>query len=427
MHITRQSTSDTSVKLSITAEENELTTVKDLVVKSLGSKVRIQGFRPGKAPAHLLERSLDQATLHTQFLERCVNDLYVQAAQHEKLRPVNPPEIAITKFVPFSALEFTADVTVVGEIKLPDYKKIKVAKAKANVTEKDVKEVLTTLRQRAATRETVKRSAKKNDQVTIDFKGADAKTKQPIDGAEGTAYPIILGSDTFIPGFEDELIGMKTDESKDFPLTFPKDYSVANLQSKKVIFTVKVSKVEKLIEPPLDDAFAATVGPFTNLDELTSDIKKQLKAEREQQDQNDFNNQLLQKITDEAVVPIPKELIDNEIDSIEEEERRNIIYRGQTWQEHLEQEGLTADEHREKNRDAAALRVKAGLVLAEIANVEAIEVSLEEITYQIELLRGRYTDPKMISELDTTEARQSVANRILSEKTFLRLAETCTA
>ncbi|MGC1176738.1 MAG: trigger factor [Candidatus Saccharimonadales bacterium] len=418
MQIQRDQIEPTKVKLTITAEQALLDTVKQAVLKRLSQNVKVQGFRSGKAPAHLIEKQLDQQLLQSEFLDAAVNQLYTEAVRQEKLRVVTQPTVSITKFVPFSTLEFTAEFEVVGDIKLADYKKIKLARKPVEVSAKDVDEVLENLRGRAAQKEVVTRAAKSGDEVTIDFKGVDAKTKEPIAGADGKDYALPLGSKTFIPGFEDELIGIKTGEERSFTLTFPKDYGAKELQSRKVNFTVTATKVQELKPPKLDDTFAATVGPFTSLSELKSDIKKQVTAERQREAQAAYDNELLEKIAAGSTVAIPKALVDEEVDRVEESEKRDVTYRGQTWQEHLDAEGLDAEAHREKQRPAAELRVKAGLILGEAAEKEQVSVTPEEVKLRVQLLKGQYPDPAMQAELDKPENQRDIRGRLLTEKTL---------
>jgi trigger factor len=421
MQITRDQINPTTSKLTIIAELAELDTVKQHVLKQLSGSVKVSGFRAGKAPANLLEKQVDPATLQAEFLDHAINDLYVDAVQAQKLRPVGQPSISVTKFVPYTTLEFTAEVETVGTVKLADYKKIKLAPPKIEVTADEVKTVVDNLRHRAADKQPVQRAAKLGDEVTIDFKGVDAETKQPIDGAAGQDYPLVLGSQSFIPGFEDELVGLLPDGQKTFRITFPADYGAPSLQNRKVSFDVKVSQVQQLTEPKADDAFAATVGPFKTLAELKADIKKQLTAEKQQESSRRYDNELLEKIAAKSTVTIPQALVEEEIDRMEEEEKRNIVYRGQTWQEHLDEEGLTAEEHRAKQREGAELRVKAGLVLGEIAEQEQITVTPEELEIRIQLLKGQYTDAAMHAELDKPENRRDVMSRMLTEKTLDKL------
>ncbi|HTB49071.1 MAG TPA: trigger factor, partial [Verrucomicrobiae bacterium] len=346
MQVKKEQLSPTKLKLNITADQQILDAVKQQILSPLSKNVKVPGFRSGKAPAHLVEKQLDQTALQTQFLDEAVNQLYAEATRQAKVRVVSQPQITLSKFVPFTTLEFTAEVEVIGDVKLPDYKAIKLAPKKASITAKDVDGVLDNLRQRAATKQPVKRVAKEGDEVTIDFAGTDAKTKEPIQGGDGKDYPLVLGSKTFIPGFEDELVGVKAGGKKMFSLTFPKDYGTKALQGRKVAFAVTATKVAELTKPKLDDTFATTVGSFKTLAELKSDIKKQLTAERQQEAQRDYDEALLTKIAAKSTVAIPSALLEEEIDRLEEEEKRNVVYRGQTWQEHLDQEGLTAEAHR---------------------------------------------------------------------------------
>jgi len=421
MHITREQVNDTKVKLTITADQAILDSVRQTTLKRLSRDVKVPGFREGKAPTHLVEKQIDQSIFQTEFLETAVNQLYVEAAQEEKLRPVSQPDISITKFVPFTALEFTAEVESVGKIKLPDYKTMKLELKKTSVTAKDVDEVLDNLLSRGGQKKEVTRAAKDGDEVLIDFFGTDAKNKEPISGADGKDYPLVLGSKSFIPGFEDELIGLKPDTKKDFEITFPEDYGAKALQSKKVNFAVTVKTVSEIVKPKLDDKFAGTLGPFKTVAELKADVKKQLQVERDNETERAYDNELLEKIAAKTTVAIPEAMVEDEIDRMEEEEKRNVAYRGQTWQEHLDEEGLTAEAHREKQREGAKLRVKAGLVLAEVADQENIIVTPDELNIRIDLLKGQYSDPGMQAELDKPENRRDIMSRMLTEKTLDKL------
>jgi trigger factor len=421
MQVTRSQPTPGTIKLKVVADKATLDATKEAALARLSANVKVPGFRPGKAPANLVEKHLDQAALQSEFLDQAINKLYVEAVSQEKLRPVAQPKIAVSKFVPFTTLEFTAEVEAVGDIKLPNYKLIKLEAKKPVVAAKDVTGVLENLRQRGATKEEVKRPAKSGDEVVIDFKGTDAKTNQPIDGADGSEYPLTLGSNSFIPGFEEQLIGVKAGGKKTFNLTFPKDYGAKTLQNRQVTFAVTVNKVNQLNAAKLDDAFAATIGPFKTLAELKADIKKQLTAEKQREADRAFDNELLEKIAAKTTVAIPKALVEEEIDRMEEEEKRNVVYRGQTWQEHLDSEGLTAEAHREKQRQGAELRVKAGLTLGAIADKENITVTPEELEIRVQLLKGQYQDPAMQAELDKPEGRRDIHSRIMTEKTLEKL------
>ena len=427
MQIKRENPTPTSVKLTVSANATFLHETKERVLKRLGTRMKVAGFRAGKAPLNIVERNADPALLQSEFLEAAVNQLYGDAATQEKLRPVSVPQVEIIKFVPFTTLEFRADVDVVGDVKLPDYTKMKLAKQPVKITDADIDDVIETLRARAATKTEVKRAAKDGDEVTIDFAGHDAETKEPINGADGKGYPLVLGSDTFIPGFETHLVGLKAGEQKTFTLEFPKDYSVAALRSRKVTFDVSVAAVRELAKPAVNDEFATTVGPFKSLTALKDDIRSQLLNEKEYENDRNYESELLKKIADEAKVAIPDLLIDEEMTRLEQQVRQNLAYRAQTWQEHLAALGKTEEAYRAELRKDAAERVKAGLVLSEIADKENVQITKAELDLRLQLLKGQYHDAAMQAELDKPDNQRTIISNMLSEKTLARLTELATA
>ena len=427
MQVTVTHINDTRVKLTIVGSNSEFAAVKQGVLARAATNQKIQGFREGKAPLALVEKQIDPNVLQTEFLDEIVNRLYGAAINQENLRPVEQPNVTIKKFVPFTALEFEAEFEAVGKITVGDYKKLKLAKPMVKVVAKDIDDVLENLRTRIADKKEVTRASKDGDQVLIDFKGADAKTKEPINGADGEDYPLVIGSNSFIPGFEPNLIGLKAGETKSFTITFPKDYGVAALQNRKVEFTVDIKKVEAFTLPKVDDTFAAKVGPFKTVDELKADIKKQVLSERQAEADRAFENELITEITNKSKVIIPKVLVEEQLDQMEQQERQNLTYRGQTWQEHLKEEGITEAQHREKNRAQAETRVKAGLVLSEIAEAEKITITPEDLEVRMQLLKGQYKDPTMQAELDKPETRRDILSRMITEKTLEKLATYVTA
>jgi len=427
MQVSRKDPSETSVQLTLTADAKLLDAAKQEALKHVAKNLKLQGFREGKAPTSLVEKSADPATLQSEFLDIAMNRMYGAALDEEKLRPVAQPKVTVKKFVPFTELELDVEVEVIGKIKLADYKKVKVEKPAVKITAKEVDEVLESLRTREAEKKDVKRAAKDGDEITIDFKGTDSKTGEDIQGADGKAYPLILGSNTFIPGFEPELIGLKAGDEKTFDITFPQDYGVAALQGRAVTFAIKVIAVKEVVSANLDDEFAAKVGPFKTVAELKEDVKKQLQTEKEYQADREFVDKILTTLGEKSTVAIPAVLIDEQLERMEAEERQNIMYRGQTWQEHLDAEGVTADEHRERLRPDAELRVKAGLVLAEIAEAEKINVTPEELEIRMQLMKGQYPDPQMQAELDKPENRRDIVSRMMSEKTIDKLKEYAAA
>lgn len=422
MQVTKSTKDPTKATLSISATAIDLEPIKKHVLGHFVKTVKVPGFRAGKAPAAMVEKHVSQQAMIDEFLEHAINDLYSKALEEQKLRPANQPKVQLKKFVPYTNLEFEVEVEMIGEIKLPDYKKVKLEKKPATVTAKDVDDVIKNLAQRAAERKEVSSAAKNGDEVLIDFFGRDDKD-QPVSGADGKDYPLVLGSNAFIPGFEGHLVGIKAGEVKEFTITFPADYGVKALQRKKITFTVTAKSVSEIVEPKIDDGFAAKVGPFKTVAELKTDIKKQLNNERRMQAERDYENELIKKIADGSSVQIPESMIVQQNLSMEEEEKRNLAYRGQTWQEHLKEEGVTEEQHRERHRPEAEQRVKAGLVLSEISEIEKIEVTPEELEIRLQILKGQYQDPKMLEELNDPDNRRNIAARLLTEKTVAKLVE----
>ncbi len=422
MQVNRTNKSPTNVSLLISADETDLAPIKNHVLGHFASKVKVPGFREGTAPAALVEKHVDQRALSDEFVEHALNQLYSRAIDQEKLRPAGKPQVKLKKFVPFTDLEFEAKMEIIGPIKLPDYKRIKLAKKPVEITAADINGVIKSLQQRFAKRKQVERPAKDGDEVVIDFsgKGSDG---QPVAGAEGKDYPLLFGGGNFIPGFEKNLIDAKIGDKKQFTITFPKDYGVVALQNKPVTFRVGIKKVSEVIEPKVDDAFAAKAGPVKTVSELKADIKKQLQTEKQNMADRQYENELVKKIVDESEVDVPSGLVDEQTAQAEENEKRDLLARGQTWQEHLAAEGINEEQHRERQRPDAQFRVKASLVLSEVAEKENIFVTPEELEVRIQILKGQYQDPQMQAELDKPENQRGIAAQLMTEKTVARLVE----
>ena len=416
----------TNITLSITADAENLKKIKENTVKQFNTtSLKIPGFRPGKAPLEVVEKNVNQQELQSAFIDAVLNFYYVQAMTKENIRVVSEPTVDLKKFVPFDTFEFTITVDVLGDVTLADYTKINKTKKTPTITEKQVNEVIESLRARVSDKKAVDRPAKDGDEAVIDFKGVDEKGKA-VQGAEGKAYPLSLGSKAFIPGFEENIVGVKIGEEKTFTIPFPKDYSVTALQSKKVTFTITLKELSELSLPKVDDEFAAKVGPFKSLADLKVDIKKQLGLEKQNEIDREFETELLREIASKSKVAIPESVIDNQVLRAEEEEKQNIVYRGQTWQEHLDAEGVTEEEHRKKNRKDAEEQVKIGIIIGAIGDKEDIKVDPEELELRIQLLKGQYPDPAMQAELDKPEGRQDIASRLRSEKIIQKITAYAT-
>ncbi|MCA9342543.1 trigger factor [Candidatus Saccharibacteria bacterium] len=426
MHITTKQNNPTKITLTIVADSKDLSVVKDAVLKELANTTKVSGFREGKAPLSVVEKNVDDQVLQSKVVDKAVNKLYVNAVRKSDIRPVGAPQVTLKKFVPYTELEFDAATEVIGKIDLPNYKSIKKKQEKPTVTADDVKKVLEDLQAKGAEKVDVKRAAKNGNQVTIDFSGKDEKGNA-ISGADGKDYPLTLGSNTFIPGFEENIVGLKAGEDKVFDISFPKDYGVKALANKKAKFTVIVKNVQELKKAKLDDEFAKKIGSFENLAALKKDIKTQLQQEKETQATRALENSIVNEIVDKSKVDLPESLIDEQLGRLKTEVKQNLVYKDQTWQEMLELEGMTEEEFdKAKLKPEAEQRVKTGLVLSEISHNEKIDVTPEEVDMRMQLLKGQYTDPAMKAELDKPETKQDIASRMITEKTLEHILSIAT-
>ncbi|MCA9346629.1 trigger factor [Candidatus Saccharibacteria bacterium] len=414
LHIDRKK--DTLAVVDVTASAEELSKIKNKVLHMLAPSVKVAGFRNGKVPIEVVEKNIKDEVLQNEFLNEAVNTLYVGAIKEERLRPVSQPKVTVKKFVPYSELEISLEIEVVGKIKLPNYKKITIKRKEVKITEDQIKEVLANLQQRTSEKKEVNREAKSGDEAIIDFKGIDKKG-EPVSGADGTDYPLVLGSGSFIPGFEDNVIGMKIGEEKSFDVTFPKDYGVKTLQNAKVNFTVTLKKLNEVVLPKLDDEFAGKIGPFETLKQLKDDIKKQLESDASARAEADFEAAMINDLADKTVVEVPESLVKEQEEMIISEIKQNASQRGMSYEDFIATSGMSEEEFMKKEVSKEALRrVKAGLMLSEIADEQAIEVEPEELEARIQVLKGQYRDPKMHEELDKPENRREINSRIRTEK-----------
>ncbi|MBA3757775.1 trigger factor [Candidatus Saccharibacteria bacterium] len=411
----------TKVTLTITAAPDELELVKKHVLGHFRKRVSVPGFRPGKAPLNLIEKNIDRKVFLDDFIEHAINDIYKKALDHENIRPVSMPNVKLKKFVPFSNLEFDAEVETLGEIILGGYKQIKLTKPKVTVSTVEINEVVENIAKRSANRSKVDRPAKTGDEVIIDFSGKDKKG--PVAGTDGKDYPLLIGSGNFIPGFEENIIGTQAGGTKEFDAIFPSDYGVESMRSREITFTVEVKKVNEVEKLKIDDLFATKIGPFKQLTDLKNDVKRQLMQEKQQKADREHESRLIEEITKQSKVQAPDSIVEQQLMEMEGEEKRNLVYRGQTWQEHLSAEGVSEQQHRDRQRPTAEDRVKAGLVLSEIAKTEHLKVTSEELEVRLQILKGQYQDPKMQAELDKPENRQDIEARLLTEKTISKLVD----
>lgn len=425
MQVNIKETSKTGRLLSISGNEEDLAKLKKHTLENLRPKVAAPGFREGKAPLGVVEKSLGSERVQAEVLEEAINHLYSETIIDKKLRPLDKPKISLKKFVPFTAIEFTAEIEVVPKVELGDYKKLKLKRQQPKVTDKDIKNVLDNLRQRTAEKAEVKRAAKMGDEAVLDFKGT--KDGKAVAGASGQDYALMLGGKTFIPGFEEELVGLKPGDKKKFKITFPKDYGHQPLAGQEVEFEVSIKAVKEIKLPKLSDKWAKTIGPFDSLEALKSDIKAQLTQQKLQEADNQLKDDIVKKLVESSQITVPQTLVEDQIEHLKQDFLNNLSYRGITIKEYLEQNNQTEQQWIDKElKPQAERRVQIGLVLSEVAEAEDLSVSDEELNLRLQLLKNQYQDEQMKAQFDSPEQRRDVASRLLTEKTLNKLVDYAT-
>lgn len=425
MHTTRKDISGTKIELVITVDAEELASVKQATLQKMKSQVKAPGFRAGKAPLSVIEKQVDPSQLQGDVLQEAVNKHYQAVIEKDNIKVLSNPEVEITKFVPFTRLEFKAKVDVMPKVKLGDYKKIKRTVSKVTVTDKEIKEVIDNLLQKSSKKQAVDRKAKNGDEVLIDFEGKDEKGEL-VAGASGKDYPLVLGSNSFIPGFEEGLIGLKKGDKKDVKLTFPKEYHAKQLAGTKITFSVDVKEVNEVVLPEPDDKFAVSLGPFETLVDLKKDIKTQLTEQKLSEEQNKVKDSIVEELVKKSSFEIPDVLITDQIAMLEHDFNQNLTYRGITLLEYLKQEGFKdADEWKAKElKPQAERRVSVGIILAEVADKEGLKVDEQEVAARISQYKTQYSS--QAAEFDNPEMQREVVSRLLTEKTVDRLFELST-
>src|SRR5664279_2300032 len=275
--------SDTKVMLTITLGADELKVAEQVALSKLAKTIKVAGFRKGKVPVSVAAKNVDPAALAEQTLDDALSKAVAEAFTSEKIQALERPSVEVKKFVPGQTLEFTAETTILPVIKLGNYKKLKIPKQQLEVAASDIDEIINRMRSGFAEKKDVDRAAKLGDETVIDFVGK--KDDVAFDGGTGSDYDLVLGSNSFIPGFEEGVVGKKAGETFDLKLKFPKDYHVADLKGADVVFTTTLKAVKEVVLPVVDDAFAksAGAGKFDTVKALKEDITRELKLQKERE------------------------------------------------------------------------------------------------------------------------------------------------
>ena len=353
------------------------------------NKFSIPGFRKGKAPLAMLEKMYGAGIFYEDAANEVIDASYPKAAEESKEEIVSTPEIKVTQIEKGKAFIYEATVALKPEVTLGEYKGVEVKKAVAVVTDEDVENELTAARKKNGRLIDVEDGAiEDGDNTIIDFTGyIDDKT---FDGGAGTDYPLVIGSHSFIEGFEDQLIGKKKGETCDVNVTFPAEYHADELAGKPAKFVVTIKEVKRNELPELNDEFASEVSDFDTLDEYKADIRKKLQEKKEQDAKVENENNVIEKVVENAQMELPQPMVDTQAREMVENYARRLQSQGLNINDYMKYTGMTPEKLMEQMRPEAEKRIKTRLVLEKVVEVENVEVSDEKLDEQINEIAASY-------------------------------------
>ncbi|MDY6304742.1 MAG: trigger factor [Oribacterium sp.] len=376
------------------------------------NRFNIPGFRKGHAPLSMIEKMFGEQVFYEDALNVVLDETYPDAAKESQLDIVSRPEIGVDQIGKGKNLIYTATVAVKPEVKLGEYKGVTVEKADTTITAEEIEKRLDREREKNARTVEVEREIKKDDIAKIDFTGyVDDKE---FEGGKGEDYDLTIGSGTFIPGFEDQLIGHKAGEEVDVNVTFPEEYGAKELAGKPALFKVTVKSVKEKQIPEADDEFASEVSEFDTLDEYKKDLEKQLKEEKEKQATTANENAVVAKVVENAEVELPEPMIESQLDNMYYDYAMRLQQQGIPMDQYLKITGLTADKIREQMKPSAEKNLKNSLVIEAVMNKENVTVSDERLEEEFKKVADQYKMKyedlmKSVSDKEKEDMRRQVA------------------
>ena len=349
--------------------------------------IQIPGFRKGKAPRKMIESLYGAHVFYEDGLEEIFPEVYEEAVVKQDIKAVGRPSLTDMDISEDGIVTITISTDVYPEVTLGDYKGLVVEKAPVEITDEQVQAELDRMAQNVASTETVERAAQMGDTANIDFEGFDNGV--PFDGGKGDNFDLKLGSGSFVPGFEEQIVGMNAGEEKDIDITFPENYH-EGLAGKAVVFHVKLNKVTETIVPAQDDEFAKDVSEFDTLEELKADIRAKAIESAEKQANSAFEQACVEKVAENTTVDMPKALIEAELDTQMERFGYQLQMSGYSMEQYAKMMGGDVTTMRNAFRPAAEKQAKINVTLEKIGEVENIAVSEDEINAELESLASQY-------------------------------------
>ncbi|AIQ54456.1 trigger factor [Paenibacillus sp. FSL R7-0331] len=368
--------------LEVEVEAERVAAALDKAFNKVVKKANVPGFRKGKVPRPIFESRFGVESLYQDAIDILLPEVYGEAVEQADIFPVDRPEVDIEQFAKGQAFIFKAKVTVKPEVKLGQYKGLEVPAQKAEVTEDELNAELTRLQERHAELVVVEEDAAVNgDIAVIDFDGSVDGV--PFEGGSAERHSLELGSNSFIPGFEEQVVGMATGDFKDVEVTFPESYHAENLAGKAAVFKVKLHEIKRKQLPELDDEFAKDVSEFDTLEEYKADLKAQLESRKQEELKGTRENAVVDAAAANAEVEIPEAMIKSEVANMVRDFDNRLRQQGMNMDMFLSFSGQTRDDLEGQMKGDAEKRVRNNLVLEVIAKEENIEVSEEEVTQEL--------------------------------------------
>ena len=370
--------------IEVGAEEFEAA-INKVYLKQRG-RINVPGFRKGHAPRKIIEAMYGAGVFQEDAINEVYPTAYAEALEKKKIDAVAYPDIEVME-VGKDGFTFKAIVTVRPEVKLGEYKGLTAPKADVVISDADIENELKPFVERATRLVSVERKAKKGDTVVIDFEGF--KDGVPFEGGKGEGHSLELGSNSFVPGFEEQLVGVKAGDEKDLDITFPEDYH-ADLAGKAVVFKVKVLEIKEKQAPKLDDEFAKDVSEFETLADFKNDLSGKLKERREADAQREFESALLEQVVENMTVEVPDAMVDYRADQMVQDYANRISSQGIPFEQYLQMMGMTPAQMKEQAKDGALRQVQVDLALGAVAEAEKISISAKEKTEEYQRLADQY-------------------------------------
>ena len=383
MATTFEKLSSNKVKLGFVVESDKFDEGIRKAYQRNVKKFNIPGFRRGKAPMKIIENYYGPGVFYEDAFDIIFPDIYRAALEEHDVKPVDRPELEVEQIEKGKELKFTVEVFVRPDVELGQYTHLGIEKKVEEVTDDDVMADIERARDRAARYvEVTDREAKLDDQANIDYQGL--LDGVPFEGGTAQGHELVLGSGAFIPGFEDQVVGMKIGEEKDLNVTFPENYHSAELAGKPVVFKVKLNSLREKEVPALDDEFVKDVSETANtVDEYKKEIREKLEKQAEERADAAFESEIIETISDNAKIDIPKAMVEEQIDAMLRDMELRMMYQGLRMQDFLKYSGQTMEQLRDTYRQQAEDRVKTQLTIEAITKAEGIEPTDEEIDKEL--------------------------------------------